>query len=106
MPDEPTSRVDSALCDQLGLELPGPLAPQEWHESSEQKLSEERYCDGWNACRAEMIKYMAALVATERKRQSDKVRAHLDRTVMSLYGTSAECRAARVALQRLLDDGA
>jgi hypothetical protein len=48
---------------------------------------------------------MAALAA-ERQRQRDKVRAHLGRTVMSVYSTQHECKAARDALQRLLDDGA
>ena len=32
------------------------------------------------------------------------VYAHLSRTTTSMYGTQAECKAARDALQRLLDD--
>lgn len=36
-------------------------------------------------------------------RQSDKIRAHIGRCTMSVYGTQAECKAARDALERLLD---
>lgn len=35
---------------------------------------------------------------------SDKIRAHIGRCTMSVYGTQAECKAARDALERLLDD--
>ena len=42
--------------------------------------------------------------AKERERQSDKIRAHIGRCTMSVYGTQAECKAARDALERLLDD--
>lgn len=58
----------SPLTEQLGPALPDLAVPQDWHESSEQKLSEQRCCDGWNACRAEMIVYAEALVAAERER--------------------------------------
>lgn len=44
--------------------------------------------------------------AKERERQSDKIRAHIGRCTMSVYGTQAECKAARDALERLLDDEA
>ena len=39
-------------------------------------------------------------------RQKDKIRAHIGRCTMSVYGTQAECKAARDALERLLDDEA
>ena len=42
--------------------------------------------------------------AKERERQSDKISAHIGRCTMSVYGTQAECKAARDALERLLDD--
>lgn len=35
--------------------VPEAIEPESWHESSEQKLSEESYCKGWNACRAAML---------------------------------------------------
>lgn len=43
-------------------------------------------------------------VPTESERLRAKVRHHLSMTTMSLYGTQSECKAARDALQRLLDD--
>ena len=46
----------------------------------------------------------ALSAAKERERQSDKIRAHIGRCTMSVYGTQAECKAARDALERLLDD--
>ena len=39
-----------------------------------------------------------------KERQNDKIRAHIGRCTMSVYGTQAECKAARDALERLLDD--
>jgi hypothetical protein len=45
-----------------------------------------------------------AAQAAERERQRDKIEAHIGRSVMSVYGTQPECKAARDALQRLLDD--
>ena len=47
-----------------------------------------------------------AMVAAERERERAKVRFHLERTTMSVYSTRPECKAARDALQRLLDDEA
>ncbi len=52
----------------------------------------------------EEVARLRGALAAERERQADKVRAHIGRTVMSVYGTIAECKAARDALQRLLDD--
>lgn len=43
-------------------------------------------------------------ILAERKRQQAKIRFHLERTTMSVYGTQLECKAARDSLQRLLDD--
>lgn len=40
----------------------------------------------------------------ERERWRGKVQFHLSRTTMSVYSTQPECKAARDALQRLLDD--
>lgn len=45
-------------------------------------------------------------VLAERERWRGRVRDHLRCTTMSIYGTHAECKAARDALERLLDDGA
>lgn len=45
-------------------------------------------------------------VLQERERWRGRVRDHLHATTMSIYGTHAECKAARDALERLLDDGA
>lgn len=36
--------------------------------------------------------------------QRDKIEAHIGRTTMSVYGTQSECKAARDALQRLIED--
>jgi hypothetical protein len=47
--------VQDAVLAGFKLQDPGALEPQAWFESSEQKLSEERYCDGWNACRRAMF---------------------------------------------------
>lgn len=47
-----------------------------------------------------------AAVAAERERWRGMVRGHLHLSTMSIYGTQAECKAARDALERLLDDGA
>ena len=41
-----------------------------------------------------------------KERQNDKIRAHIGRCTMSVYGTQAECKAARDALERLLGDEA
>ncbi len=40
----------------------------------------------------------------ERDDLRSKIRARLDRTVMSRYGSSAECNAARAALKAVLED--
>jgi hypothetical protein len=48
--------------------------------------------------------YAAAAVAAERELQRERVHAHIGRSVMSVYSTVAECKAARDALQRLLDE--
>jgi hypothetical protein len=48
--------------------------------------------------------YAAAAVAAEQELQRERVRAHIGRSVMSVYSTVAECKAARDALQRLLDE--
>jgi hypothetical protein len=45
-----------------------------------------------------------AEIHRERERQREKIRAHIGRCTMSVYGTQAECKAARDALERLLDD--
>lgn len=42
--------------------------------------------------------------ALEQKRQREKIATHLGRTTMSIYSTQPECKAARDALERLLDD--
>lgn len=39
-----------------------------------------------------------------KEKQREKIRAHIGRCTMSVYGTQAECKAARDALERLLDD--
>lgn len=43
-------------------------------------------------------------VQAEQARQRDKIRAHIAKSTMSVYGSVAETKAARDALQRLLDD--
>lgn len=60
--------------------------------------------DKANAILHEIRCAVQALVAAERERQRDKIDAHIGRSVMSVYGTQPECKAARDALQRLLDD--
>lgn len=40
----------------------------------------------------------------ERERQGARVARHMSLSTMSVYGTQPECKAARDALQRLLDD--
>jgi hypothetical protein len=49
-----------SLAESGGL-FPHVLEPQKWHESSEQKLAEESYCEGWNACRVAAIEAMQGL---------------------------------------------
>lgn len=61
-------------------------------------------CTTSTVSRYDLQQLITAAVARERKRQRDKIDAHIGRSVMSVYGTQPECKAARDALQRLLDD--
>jgi hypothetical protein len=60
--------------------------------------------DAWGKALEEVLAYAAAAVAAEQELQRERVRAHIGRSVMSVYSTVAECKAARDALQRLLDE--
>lgn len=51
-----------------------------------------------------LCRFAEKIMAAERQRQRDKINAHIGRTTMSVYGTQPECKAARDALERLLDD--
>ena len=35
--------------------VPDAMEPETWHETADQKLADERYCRGWNDCRAAML---------------------------------------------------
>lgn len=60
-----------------------------------------------NRSGVELRNAVAKAVREERQRQRDKIEAHIGRhTTMSVYGTQAECKAARDALQRLVEDDA
>jgi len=74
-----------------------------------QKLRAELQADGWRHCAkgqntTQFCGQLEAAVLAERQRQRDKIYAHIGRTTMSVYGTQPECKAARDALQRLLED--
>jgi hypothetical protein len=78
-----------------------------------EKLAFEQFSqmriDGWRLCAkgqntSQFCGQLEAAVLVERQRQRDKIEAHIGRTTMSVYGTQPECKAARDALQRLLED--
>jgi hypothetical protein len=59
-----------------------------------------------NRSGVELRNAVAKAVREEHQRQRDKIEAHIGRSTMSVYGTQPECKAARDALQRLLEDDA
>lgn len=72
---------------------------------------EQMRAEGWRQCAkgqhtSQFCGQLEAAVLAERQRQRDKIEAHIGRTTMSVYGTQPECKAARDALQRLLEDDA
>ena len=64
-----------------------------------EQLKEERNRSG-----VELRNAVAKATKAESQRQREKIGAHIGSTTMSVYGTQAECKAARDALERLLDD--
>lgn len=74
-----------------------------------EKQLEQMLAEGWRQCAkgqntTQFCGQLEAAVLSERQRQRDKIEAHIGRTTMSVYGTQPECKAARDALQRLLED--
>lgn len=57
-----------------------------------------------NRSGVELRNAVSKAVREERQHQRDKIEAHIGRSTMSIYGTQAECKAARDALQRLMED--
>lgn len=68
------------------------------------KSSDPHHSDTYTFNAATLLHFADALLAAERERLRGEVLCHLSRTTMSAYSTQPECKAARDALQRLLDD--
>lgn len=60
--------VEKVLSSLPPRQVPDSIEPESWYESSEQRLSEQRYCDGWNACRTAMLACAAPLTGGDERR--------------------------------------
>jgi len=60
--------VEKVLSSLPPRQVPDSIEPEGWYESSEQRLSEQRYCDGWNACRTAMLACAAPLTGGDERR--------------------------------------